>query len=283
MKSSIDNDRITNDVVLIIVFYNPNQKQIKHAQSLGARYHVVVVDNSDTTLSDFQCDDNIEYLPLHTNMGIAYAQNVGIECAFNNKFQFILFLDQDSSFKEEDLPLMISEYTRIKLLDPDICALGPLIINETTGREYKTELSAGEHGMVTSIISSGMLAEVSVLKEVGGMDENLFIDNVDHEWCWRANSKGKHVYMTRNVKLYHSVGQNTTRFLGMQIIKSSPTRSYYKFRNSILLLRRKYVPSSWKLKSLFHMLFDYSMYWLRYKDYGKEYIKAANNGIKDAF
>lgn len=278
----MDNVGINNDVVLLIVFYNPNRKQIENAKSLGRMYHVVVVDNSDTILSDFKCENNIEYVPLQNNKGIAYAQNVGIKHAFNNKVRFILFLDQDSSFKEEDLPLMIAEYTSIKLLDPDICALGPLIINETTGREYKSELSAGDYGIVTSIISSGMLAEVSVLKEIGGMDEALFIDNVDHEWCWRANSKGKHVYMTRNVRLYHSVGQNTTRFLGMQIIKSSPTRSYYKFRNNILLLRREYVPFSWKIKSLLHMLFDYSMYWLRYKDYGKEYIKAANNGIKEA-
>ena len=46
----------------------------------------------------------------------------------------------------------------------------------------------------------------------------------------------------------HRVGEGDYSFLGFPIIKSSPFRYYFIFRNTLRLLKRNYVPFDWKLK-----------------------------------
>ena len=84
---------------------------------------------------------------------------------------------------------------------------------------------------------------------MGYLDESLFIDGVDHEWCWRATSKGYVSGITSNVTLTHFVGQNEFKIFGIQIILSSPFRYYYQTRNWLWLMRRNYVPKRWKINT----------------------------------
>ena len=75
-----------------------------------------------------------------------------------------------------------------------------------------------------------------------------FIDYVDHEWCWRANSMGYICCMDMSISIKHKVGKKSIVILGIPFIISAPKRYYFQYRNSIWLLRRHYVPMSWKLK-----------------------------------
>jgi len=267
-----------DNLAIIIVFYNPSFDQIEQAALLARNNMVIVVDNS-CKYNYVAENPKFCYIPLYQNYGIAYAQNIGIREAKNNNAKFILFQDQDSSLSEEQIGQLYNEYLLIQRKDPCIGALGPVIMNRETGKAYKNELGDSITGLVSTVISSGMLVETKTLENVGLMEEDLFIDNVDHEWCWRAQKKGYNIYMTSKSLLYHSVGIDTKRFWSIQIIKSSPVRSYYKFRNNISLIQRKYVPFLWKVKAIGTMLLEYLKYIVCWKEYGAEYIKYATRGI----
>lgn len=241
------------ETLAIIVLYNPSQKVYRQWQIAvqdNPTTFFCFIDNS-TDASSTPDYDNCFYIPLHENMGIAYAQNAGIREAASRGARYVVFFDQDSEVPEGYFKAIAEEYERIKERHPNLALLGPTIINKTRGKTYKSEKGHPHDGytITSALISSGTIAETRTFQEVGMMDESLFIDDVDFEWCWRAESKGYVCARTFKVRLRHKVGQADKRFLGFPIIVSSPTRYYYQCRNHIILLRRRYVPLSWKLKS----------------------------------
>ena len=82
------------------------------------------------------------------------------------------------------------------------------------------------------------------------MDDALFIDYVDFEYCWRAAHKGLISGITTAVNLPHKVGNNDLHFPhGYRVIISAPFRYYYQYRNHLWLCRRGYVPMQWKINT----------------------------------
>ena len=69
------------------------------------------------------------------------------------------------------------------------------------------------------------------------MNEQLFIDGVDTDWCERAVLKKLKLYKSNNVFLKHKIGNKYINFFG---IKKSyhqlDLRVYYIIRNSIYLI-----------------------------------------------
>lgn len=86
--------------------------------------------------------------------------------------------------------------------------------------------------------------------DVGRMDDSLFIDFVDTEWCIRARSRGYRVVGIPWVKMQHELGEEPIRALGRSYPMHSPVRHYYLFRNAVALLKRSYVPWTWKSTEL---------------------------------
>jgi rhamnosyltransferase len=103
---------------------------------------------------------------------------------------------------------------------------------------------------VTQIISSGMMIDLSKLELIGFKDERLFIDGVDHEWCWRAKTQNLLVAIANNVEMVHKLGDGRSKFAGITYKVGSPIRLYYQFRNILILTRRGYVPTYWKTRNV---------------------------------
>lgn len=211
-------------------------------------FHIVVdnTPNRDLNLSS----KNVKYLPLKKNVGIAAAQNLGIEFAVKQHLDYIIFFDQDSIVDNEIVTNLSNEFNRIELIDPNIIAIGPNLIEIQSGLLYKGNLINENASKIETIISSGMYVKISKLLKVGLMDSNLFIDYVDHEWCWRAAFHGYTIYKTPKVQMQHQVGLKQFKCLGISFIISSPIRYFYSFRNFRILLFRHYVPIIWKIKTL---------------------------------
>ncbi len=241
-------------VCVVVVFYNPSQKQVSQFEKLANNIPVIAVDNSNSSRLSM---DNICYFCFNENRGIAAAQNFGIRKAIEKKFNYIVFFDQDSVVDLDYIKQIVNEYKEIKEDDEKIATLGPLIINDNTKEEYKNESDENRKvSKVSTIISSGSIVECNTFIEVGFYDETLFIDLVDCEWCWRAESKGFNTYQTRNLELFHSVGKKCLKICGVYFGVSSSFRYYYYNRNLMWLWRRKYVPLVFKLKSVVRIFGD---------------------------
>ncbi|HFP9739483.1 TPA: glycosyltransferase family 2 protein, partial [Escherichia coli] len=68
--------------------------------------------------------------------------------------------------------------------------------------------------LTKQIIASGKLINLEVLDQVGFMEDDLFIDGVDHEWCWRAGRLGYKIAIIENAIMKHRLGDARGNFLG---------------------------------------------------------------------
>lgn len=254
---------MSDKIYIIIVLYFPSDQNIVNIIELCKFNYCVVVDNTPDKENDFfkKKTEGFNklpvYIPLMENAGIAKAQNIGIKEAKKGGAEFILFLDQDSILPFNFIQLLFSEYKEIANKNIKLAAIGPSIINKDTGMLYKThDNSIGNYAMTSVLISSGMLASIETLDDVGYLDENLFIDFVDFEWCWRAQTKGYICFRSKNIVINHKLGLKTKKIFNYTVVISAPMRYYYRYRNYLILCHKSYVPKVWKIKeALKHIFF----------------------------
>ena len=244
-----------NRIGVVIIVFHPNARLLESKlKKLGNDVAVVVVDNTPNETINIE-QANITYIPLYENTGIANAQNVGIGNLLERGCTHVVFFDQDSDFTEKYVRSIVDEYERISTVRKNLFLLGPTVINKTNGEEYHSVIHSdkkADQGFIEKreIISSGSCVSVDKLNQVGVMDARLFIDYVDFEHCWRANSKGYVCGITQNVTLPHKVGNNELHFPhGYRVIISAPFRYYYQYRNWLWLCRKGYVPRQWKINT----------------------------------
>ena len=244
-----------NRIGVVIIVFHPNARLLESKlKKLGNDVAVVVVDNTPNETINIE-QTNITYIPLRENTGIANAQNVGIGNILDRGCTHVVFFDQDSDFTEKYVRSIVDEYERISTVRKNLFLLGPTVINKTNGEEYRSVIHSdkkADQGFIEKreIISSGSCVSVDKLNQVGVMDARLFIDYVDFEHCWRANSKGYVCGITQNVTLPHKVGNNELHFPhGYRVIISAPFRYYYQYRNWLWLCRKGYVPRQWKINT----------------------------------
>lgn len=235
-------------IFAIIVTYNPDILLFKKCvESILSQVDtVVIVNNGESCVFDSLKNDmaekKIHVIELGKNMGIAYAQNCGIEYAKNNYADFVLFSDQDTVYPTDFVEKSIETCDNYKM--EKVAAVVPLFFNENK-KQYsqinieKTKAIAPEIDkvyFVSHAISSGTFSPISIFENVGGMNEELFIDWVDYEWCWRAvNSGYKIICDTKNI-INHNMGDSYKTILGRKIVVYSSFRNYFFFRNGVYLL-----------------------------------------------
>lgn len=246
--------------VIIVLYKNDNFNYLEINHNSGD-IKIILVDNTPGRNLNLQ-DSNLYYIPLRENNGIAEAQNIGIEKALELNCDYAVFFDHDSIIPSNFPTDIISEYKRIEQSTPNLFLLGPIIINGKTNKAYSSQIhkyhETDGFSERSSIISSGSCVKLSKVKEVGKLDSSLFIDLVDHEWCWRAASKGFVNGITTKVTLTHYVGHKLFKLGPIQFIVSSPFRYFYQTRNTLWMLHRTYVPTQWKRNSLIK-LFTYPL------------------------
>lgn len=278
--------------IAVVVTYYPNKTRIMDMISALKKQDidVIIVDNTpDIDLKNFKFI-SAQVIFNKQNYGIAKAQNIGINRATELGADFICFFDQDSIIPENFALELITNR------DQNACSVFcPLAVDEKTGVELPSHVltkigltkkkysnsSCFEYS-VDLVISSGMVVTAKTFKLIGAMDEELFIDLVDFEWCFRCKEHDVPIICAPRVRMLHSIGEgNSPCFLGGAI--HSPFRSYYKQRNPYILVTRKHVPFiySFRLILVAYMQSFISLVSLKEKmSYFKSMLKATIDGIK---
>ena len=265
-------------VAAIVVTHNPDLQSLRaavHAVA-GQVSQVVVIDNASANFApdwlqelDGQFDADLHLLPQAVNLGIGTGHNVGIRWAKEHGAAFVLLLDQDSQVHANmvaRLRLAFTDLTRCKVA---VAGLGPRYRDNDNGGLSKfvkvgslgfTPLQCDDENAAVKadfLISSGSLLSLAALDAIGLMDESLFIDHVDTEWCFRAGAHGFALYGVCNAVMTHRLGEQrkTIWFSRARIVPfHHPFRYYYIFRNSVLLSRRPYMPRNWKIANAIRCL-----------------------------
>lgn len=227
--------------------------------------YIYIVDNS--TLNPVRlgdCDFQwIKYIDMRGNVGIAKAQNVGVSAAFAAGATDIILFDQDSmpsSTMVEDL-LAVREAAekqglRVAAVGPQQCdsrngELSKFIYTGTFGISHiEKPIQPLSYCVASFLIASGCLINKHAWDVIGEMESDLFIDCVDIEWGFRAASKSYVCIGAFDARLSHTLGDDKINICGLSLTNHSPIRHYYYYRNFYRLVRRNYVPRSWKIHVL---------------------------------
>nr|WP_087654546.1 glycosyltransferase family 2 protein [Caballeronia terrestris] len=250
----------------VVVFYRPDRACVERANRLASVHRVVVVDNSEerVTAEALGLSASIAYLSNGENLGIATALNQGVGRLIDEDFDSALLFDQDSSPSVEllqQLPLVLADHVargeRIALVGPayDDARLGG-VAPFVQFRYFKLRRIAPVGNTpidVDFLITSGSCVNLRCWQEIGPMDDALFIDFVDLEWCARARHKGFRVLGVPWLTLTHELGDEPVQVLGRTYPMHSAVRHYYLFRNAVALMARGYIPCTWKSTELVKM------------------------------
>ncbi len=276
-------------VAAIIVTYNPNlqhlERMINEFEKMGLS-KVIVVDNTGSKLDlnkRFLNSNLIVVLENKENVGIATAQNQGLKYALDLGVKYAWQFDQDSDVESLDLDCMISELENISI-NYKVACIGPTIVNKFS---MKLDLPKKKKRiescyLVDQIITSGCLIPLKCLQEIGLMEESLFIDAVDFEWCWRARSLNYQVLIS-SATMTHSVGEGDIKAFGIINLRvAKPFRLFYQVRNFFNLLPRSYVPTRWKIRNFIGYILKF-IYFGFFHDDSSLYRKNMILGVKSSF
>ncbi len=251
-------------ILAVAVTYNPEVALL--TQVLGSAspqvQGVVAVDNGSTNAGDIRrivTQVGGQVIANEGNIGIAAAQNQGVALARADGYTHVLLLDQDTVLASGMVADLAESLTTLQGELGNIAAIGPAyyeINSRKQTRAYRADgprLSrislAGETRPVASdfIIASGSLIPLPVLEAVGGFKENLFIDLVDVEWCFRARAAGYGSFLSPTAAVEHRLGSGTVQIGPRQVAVHVPIRNYYWVRNALWLARQPYTPLAWRL------------------------------------
>lgn len=271
-----DQNRRSTNVAAIIVTYNPDYAALLRGLSAIAKQvgFIVIVDNASRDFLSWQVESfgktlgiEICIISLQKNVGLGAGFNMGVTKVKSLDFPFVILFDQDSIPHEGMIKLLGQAYKELSETNSCVAAVGPRFLNPENrelsnfahfGRFSMLQVKCNSpNGIVQAdfLISSGSYLSIEALDEVGYMDETLFIDYVDTEWCLRARSKGWLVYGVCNAIMEHSLGEKRWRYWLLRwrnIAQHRPFRYYYIFRNSLILSRRSYIQPNWARCMLIH-------------------------------
>jgi rhamnosyltransferase len=263
-------------ICLIIVAFRPEIDVLNRVISSIFRdvEKIYIYDNTDVGLNlsidDFNFNVPIKLFGTGDNIGIAAAQNFFLKEAVAEGFDFVVMSDQDTIFPA----CYVADLARHCFTRNDVAAVFPgwLDINLQGEAKYpgqyifdsrnrlRIDLDQPDVLEISHAISSGMMINLRNLRRVGLMRDDLFIDWVDNEWCWRARASGFVLLAVPAVKIRHTLGDCTVKVFGKNFVKRGMARNYYIVRNALYLIFYSRIPSAAKTylakKAIHHTVFS---------------------------
>ena len=233
---------MSDRLIGVVIVYNPDKKLISNIGSyLNDLDQLIVIDNSDSnhdfTTLGFQ-SNKIRLIQKPENIGIASALNIAAKIALQQGYNWMLTMDQDSAF----LPGTFAVYAAIPQTihhSEKIAIIGPEIYAED-------EISPSPPSQVQLedadlIITSGSIISLAIWKEIGGFEDKLFIDEVDHDYCLKALSNKYVIKAAKGIYLAHNLGKSlfiSKKGVVQRKVLHPPKRLYYIVRNGIYLMNK---------------------------------------------
>ncbi len=226
------------------ILYNPDMFLLERINSyLNYIDMLFIIDNSEikNSLLDNFCNDSkkCKYIFNNQNLGISKALNIALEYSFLENGDLLLTMDQDSSFYNESISIYMHNIKFFNKISNNLNYLDKIAIFAPNYRYSGQNISGDIFSNQQIVITSGSLINLKLAKKIGYFDENLFIDEVDHDYSLRAIKLGFKVIMFDAIPLNHKLGNPIEKkdIFGNLIILTghSPLRGYYQLRNALYM------------------------------------------------
>lgn len=246
------------NIIALIVAYNSDIELLKkNISNLLKQVSTVIICNNGENNLQAISSENVIVFDFEDNLGIAKAQSIGMKFSFDNGADFVVQLDDDSVIKENFITDLVCRFNKLKNNGIPVGLIAPKHFDKVDGDVDEKRLPKGvslqefEVTEVHAVISSCSIIPRTTYESVGEMDDDLFIDYVDWEYCWRVQQNGLKVFRVDDLLLPHRVGAGVVSVAGnLDARVPSPIRHYYHSRNTIILALRSYSPKSIMLKEI---------------------------------
>jgi rhamnosyltransferase len=176
----------------------------------------------------------------NANLGMGGGLNRGVEKALADGAAWIITLEGDNTPEPGMIKTMFDAYDALPEEQKKIVAT---ISPNYTGVRGMAFPDAPAHLTKDGAITSGEIVKADVYKKVGLYNEELFIDYVDGEFCWRIARNGMKTLRVPRAILKHRLGHPVRRRFLWKIAvipNYPPYRYYYMARNSVYLFIRNF-------------------------------------------
>lgn len=255
-----------NSICAGIVLFNPDIKLLKDnieaviKQRIDSLY---IYDNASANskeikelLESYPC---INYELGSRNLGIAYGLNKILKYAIDNGYEWFLTLDQDSICSDN----LIESYEDY-LKSENVAIITPVILNNGKKTiEYLKSKKLSKYEYINEpvdCITSASLNKTSIISDLGGYMDELFIDCVDSELNCRVLAAGYSILRINTSYLIQKMGK----------AKGIPVFKYLHRITNCDLFRRMQVASVYSDFRLYYMARNSSIVRKIHKNYGKK-------------
>lgn len=239
-------------VGIVIVNYNGEKYQNDCVKSLyemkNQDFEIIVVDsgsndNSIQLLRNFY--PQVHVLEQGENIGVAAGNNVGIEYSISLGTEYTLLMNNDVELDENLLEELLNGAQKARVVVPKIYYYDPHNLLWFAGGNLDWKKGSATHigiheedqgqydqeKIIDYAPTCCMLIENSVFKEVGKMDEKLFMYYDDTDFCAKLVEKNIPILYEPKAFMWHKVSSSSGG-------ENSKINVYYMFRNQLYYMKK---------------------------------------------
>ena len=226
----------------VVVLYNPTKDEIKNINTYkNLVAQTIVIVNSETSHRELvdqivTLDSKVIYYSAQKNIGLCKALNMGIKILTENGCQWTLVFDADSKMGSDIVTVYkkaIDYYSNLITLESnEIAVFAPVhVFERSKNRSYQG------YKDVEWVMTSGCLFNCEIFKKQNGFMEELFVDGLDMDYCFKSHEKGYRIIECGEAVINHHPAE-TKSFLGFKYGIASPNRYYMQARALIWCWKR---------------------------------------------
>lgn len=244
-------------IAIILVNWNGYEDTLQCLHSLQKvnykNFTPLIVDNGsiDASVSILQkAFPEIKLIQTKENLGFAGGNNVGIKWAYEQGFDYIFLLNNDTIVDEDILTAFVSaakNKPKAGILGAQILRFDdPKIIDHLGGfwDEKKADFSSFHTGEsylqsyemknVDYVCGCAFFIKKEVIQKIGYLDPRFFLIWEESDYCYKAKRNGFEIWTAPKAKLWHKISAS---FVG-----GKPHTNYYWWRNRLLWIENNLQP-----------------------------------------
>lgn len=234
---------VSDDIAAVVFLYNFDKKNIENICSYSKDIgFVYAFDNSEhkniEAIEELKRIPNLLYIDGNGNRGLSYPINYAADLSIKDGYKWLITFDQDSIADEHMIPNMIEfannfdKINRVGIISPSI-----------NMSYHEFDYAVGKFSYNSLVIQSGAMHNLVMLKSIGGYDENLFIDQVDFDYCIRLRYNKYTIVKVNSAVLKQNVNDDDIKIIRqwgrrLYINKYSPIRYYHITRNILYCIKK---------------------------------------------
>lgn len=224
---------MNNRLAIILVNYNGIEYNINCINSIMKSsfkdYKIIVIDNdsSDNSLNelkDYYKNEEIVLIESKENLGFSGANNIGIEYARENNYDYVMLLNNDTIIDENMLSIMIESSKKYECLvspkiyyydNKDIIWSAGGTINWKKGLpvQYgineKDEKQHDKEKFIEFATGCCLLIPMNMIEKIGLLSEEYFLYYEDTDYSCKFINEGIKILYKPEAFMYHKVSAST--------------------------------------------------------------------------